>query len=504
MNQSVWLAYIKTLAVCAAVTLLSALLPDDIELTNIAMLFLLAVVVVAVYLGRGPALAAAVMGVAAFDFFFVPPRYTFAVNEAKYILTFVVMFIVALIVGQLMARFRQSAEVSRLREARAIALYGLARELSAAIMLDQVHLACLRFLSNEFDAQAALLVLDSENRLQLISGDATSVNRGISFDADKAGTAFASGQPDHSDASRIYLPLKAPMRVRGVIVIHPQDIEIIQQVEGQRQLDTFASLVAIALERLHYVEVAQDSTVQIETERLRNSLLATISHDLRTPLSALVGLAESMALTKPLPTGPQAAIAHSIVDMCRRMSTQVNNLLEMAKLQAGKVQLNRQWQPVEEVIGSALESSKTLVASHPVQIDIPEDFPLVEIDSILIERALSNILENAAKYTASATEIRISAVVNQDDIEVRIEDAGPGIPKDREHLIFEKFERGDPEGTTTGVGLGLAICQAIVTAHGGNLRMDRSSLGGACFVITLPLGVPPELPLHDSIMQANP
>lgn len=496
-----WLAYLAATVICAIVTLIAGTLSDFVDLTNIAMLFLLAVVVVAVSLGRGPALAAAFMAVAAFDFFFVPPRYTFAVSDAKYVLTFIVMFIVALIVGQLMARFRQNAAIAARGEARAIALYELARELSAAMLLEQVRHACLRFLSAELDAQAALMVLDRHDCLQIAHGEGESA---IGFDPGNAHSVFISGQPDRTDARLLYLPLKAPMRTRGIIIIKPKDSENFRRPEAQRLLDTFANLVAIALERLHYVDIAQDTTVQVETERLRNSLLATISHDLRTPLSALVGLAESMALTKPPPSGTQAAVAQSIIDISRRISAQVNNLLEMARLQSGKVQLNRQWQPVEEVIGSALESNKIALVSRTIRIDIPEDMPLVEFDSVLIERLLANLLENAAKYTPEKSPVRIAANVAGNRAEIRVEDAGPGLPKHRTDALFEKFERGEREGATTGVGLGLAICQAIATAHGGSLYVARSSLGGACFVLSLPLGEPPSMPTDESMAAPQP
>jgi two-component system sensor histidine kinase KdpD len=262
--------------------------------------------------------------------------------------------------------------------------------------------------------------------------------------------------------------------------------------EQWRLLDTFARLIAISLERVHYVDVAQATTVQMESERLRNSLLSAISHDLRTPLSALVGLADSLPMTRPPPTAQQAEIAASIREEALRMNSLVNNLLDMARLQSGAVKLNRQWQPLEEVVGSALTSVRSTLAGRQVSVNLPDDLPLLEFDAVLIERVLSNLLENAAKYTPSGSWIAIGAALEaRDHVEIWVEDNGPGLPAGKETEIFKKFERGQRESATPGVGLGLAICRAIVEAHGGAIRAENRREGGARFVFSLPCGNPP-------------
>jgi len=439
-----WLAYLKAAGICAVTTLLATPLAQVVEITNIAMLFLLAVLVVAVRLGRGPALAAAFLSVGAFDFFFVPPRLTFVVSDARFVLTFAVMFLVALIVGQLTARYKQHAEIAMRREARARALYVMARDLSAALMPEQVEEASVRFLHDEFGAQAQLLLSDLEDRLKpATAGSGTTTAGG--FDEGVARWAF-----DHGEAAGL-------------------------------GTDTLPGSV----------EVAQNTLVQMESESLRNSLLSAISHDLRTPLSVLVGLAESMQLTQPPPGAEQARIAAELSAEAHRMSAQVNNLLDMARLQAGKFQLHRAWQPLEEVVGSALEATKTSLARHQVQVALPEDLPLLEFDTVLIARVLANLLENAGKYTPAGTPIRIAAEARDREVAVIVEDAGPGIPAGKEELIFQKFERGVREGATPGVGMGLAICRTIVAAHGGTIRAENRAAGGARFLFTLPRGTPP-------------
>jgi two-component system sensor histidine kinase KdpD len=268
--------------------------------------------------------------------------------------------------------------------------------------------------------------------------------------------------------------------------------------EQRRLLQTCASLLAISLERIHYIDVAQSSTVQIESERLRNSLLSAISHDLRTPLTSMVGLADALELTPPGLSEAQREVAGAMRQSAQRMSALVNNLLDMARLQAGAVQLNRAWQPLEEVVGSALAACGNLLAGRDIRVDLPDGLPLLHLDAVLIERVLVNLLENASKYTPAGSAIHIAARVRGDTVVLTLDDHGTGLPRGREERVFEKFERGQRESALPGVGLGLAICRAIVEAHGGTIeghnRLQADANGavdGARFVITLPCGTPP-------------
>lgn len=281
------------------------------------------------------------------------------------------------------------------------------------------------------------------------------------------------------------------MRMRGVLAVEPADAARLAGPEQRRLLKTCASLIAISLERIHYVDVAGSTTLQMESERLRSSLLATISHDLRTPLAALVGMAESLTLTQPALSAPQLEIAASMRETALRMNTLVTNLLDMARLQSGQVQLDRQWQPLEEGIGSALKDMAGVLGDRPVRVELPDDLPLLHLDAVLIERVLCNLLENAAKYTPPGSPIEIGAVAASDRVTVHVDDHGPGLPKGREAAIFQMFERGRKEGTEPGVGLGLAICRAIVEAHGGTIRGETRPGGGARFAFDLPRGEPP-------------
>jgi two-component system, OmpR family, sensor histidine kinase KdpD len=226
-------------------------------------------------------------------------------------------------------------------------------------------------------------------------------------------------------------------------------------------------------------------------------LLAAISHDLRTPLASLVGLAEWLELTKPELAGVQRETARAIAEQARRMNALVNNLLDMARIQSGEVKLRREWQSVEEVVGSALKAAQPALASHRVEVALPRDLPLVEFDATLIERVLYNLLENAGKYTPSGTVIGIAAQASGDQLLVTVSDNGPGVPEGQREAIFEKFTRGSLEPATPGVGLGLAISRAIVEAHRGRIWVEENPQGGARFCFTLPLGTPPEMALPE-------
>ena len=487
-----WRAYATSVAVCAAVIAATAPLLHVLEKSNIVMLLLLAVVFSALRYGRGPAVLAAFVSVAAFDFFDVAPRFTFAVSDVQYLVTFAVMLIVALVIGQLTAGLTYQARVATLREDRVRALYELSRDLAAALMPEQIVEIGTRVLQAQFEARAVFLLLDGDDRL------AAPADPGV--DANLAAWALAhaeaagQGTGTLPASAMLYVPLKAPMRVRGVVALALRNPQRLNVPEQRRLLDTFASLLAIALERIHYVDVAQKTTVQMESERLRNALLGAISHDLRTPLAALAGMADSLQLTAPPLAPAHAEIAQSLREATMRMNALVNNLLDMARLESGHIALNLQWQPLEEVVGSALRSLGGLFAGrHPIRVSLPADLPLLRFDAVLIERVLANLLENAAKYTPVGSAITIGAAPSQGSVAVWVADEGPGLPPGREERLFEKFERGRKESATPGVGLGLAICRAIVTAHGGTIRGETRPEGGARFVFTLPRGEPPRI-----------
>ncbi len=492
-----WKPYLLAMAASVVTTLVALPLVSYFELANIVMLFLLAVVGVAVTLGRGPAVFAAFMNVAAFDFFCVPPRLSFAVSDAEYLLTFFVMLIVGLVTGQLTAGLRYQARVANHREARARALYELARDLSNVLLTERVVELSGQAIAREFRARAVISVLGAEDRLMPPSAPTDGFDIGTARWALDHNQEAGLGTDTLPGSAWLYVPLKAPMRTRGVLALRPTTARLLMVPEQRQQLDTFAALTAMALERVHYVEVAQKATVQIESERLRNSLLSALSHDLRTPLAALVGLSDTLGVSRPPLSAIQADLAVAIREESLRMSDLVNNLLDMARIETGEIRLRREWQSMEELIGSAIQSSRRVLGERRVTVQLDPGLPLVECDAVLIERVLGNLLENVAKYTPDDSPVQITARVENEAMRVSVIDHGPGVPKGREEAIFEKFTRGDVESATPGVGLGLAICRAIVEAHRGRIRVEPGATEGAVFTFTLPLGSPPPVDLRE-------
>jgi two-component system, OmpR family, sensor histidine kinase KdpD len=487
--------YAWAAASCIAITLAATPLIGHLELTNIVMLYLLGMVAIAFRFGRGPAALSALMGVAAFDFFFVPPRFTFAVSDAQYLVTFSVMLLVGLLIGQLTAGLRFQAQVSTSRERRAQLLFELTRELSGALLAQQVVELGEAAVQRHFGGRAIVMTSDAQDRLVLPA------HTPEGFDASVADWCFNNGQPAGYATSTLaaqawqYVPLQAPMRVRGVLALQPAQPRWLLVPEQKQQLDTLARQVAIALERVHYVEIAQQALVEMESERLRNALLAAISHDVRTPLTALLGLAEQLRASRPPLAREQADLAQTLVDQGRELNTMVGNLLDMARLQSGAVNLRLEWGSVEEVVGSSLRAIGQLLPPASVRVQIPPDLPLVEFDAALIERVLVNLLENTAKYGAPPVEV--GAQVTDDAVVITVRDHGPGLPasvKGREPTLFEKFTRGQSESSTRGVGLGLAICKAVVDAHKGSIHASDAPTGGAQFTVRLPRRPPPLAP----------
>jgi two-component system sensor histidine kinase KdpD len=504
---SPYLRYVWAAGASLATALVATPLLAYLDLANIVMLFLLTVVLIAVGLGRGPSVVATVVGVAAFDFFFVPPRFSFAVSDFQYLITFAVMLVVGLITGHLTADLRYQARVALHRESRSRALYEFARELSGALQTEQIFETTRTFIQRTFRAKATLILPDENGRLQPPSTNAGGNSRAPNMsvlDMGIAQWAFDHAAPagigtDTLPAnSFFYLPLVAPMRTRGLLAIQPEGRRWIMIPEQRQQLDTFAALAAIALERVHYIDVAQNALVHMESERLRNSLLATLSHDLRTPLTSLIGLTESLTTVKPPLAPSQQVLAETLRGETLRMSALVTNLLDMARIQNGDVHLNLQWQSFEEVVGSALRICRPQLADRTIETRLSQGLPLVRFDAMLIERVLCNLLENAAKYTPGNSHVVIAAEVGGQYLDVSVFDNGPGLPAGREESLFEKFTRGERESATSGVGLGLAICRAIVEAHNGTIRAGKSPEGGASFIFALPLGTPPVTPDFDA------
>jgi len=472
--------HLLALLLCTVTTLLAKFLTPWLDLANIVMLFLLTVFLVAIWLGKHPALLAAICSVALFDFFFVPPHLSFAVEDAQYLVTFGVMLAVALITGQMGARLRLQTEEALQRETRMTALYGMARELAGVFAPEQVIAILRKFLEDTLQAESRLFVPlsdglwhDVEGRLPPLSGESPCNT------PDAEGTAAPARQTCD-------LLLHAPMRTRGLLRLTASGL-VLQRERGL--LDTIASLAALTLERLHYVEVAQATHVQMASEHLRAAILASLSHDLRTPLTALVGLADTLAQADETLPAHHRKSTQSLRDQALRLSGMVTNLLDLARLSAGGVAPRKDWHSLEEVVGAAINWLGEELDTHPLHVYLPDPLPLVEFDPLLLERVLANLLDNAARYSPPHGAISITARLLEQRLEVTVQDRGSGFPA---HVMqAEAFTRGNTESSRAGIGLGLAICKVIIAAHGGSLSLENCPEGGACARFTLPLGSPP-------------
>ncbi|SEI77776.1 DUF4118 domain-containing protein [Paraburkholderia diazotrophica] len=504
-------SYAWALAICAGVTLVASQLIDRIDLANLVMLYLLGVIFAAVKLGRGPGVMLSFLSVAAFDFFFVPPRMSFSVSDTQYLLTFFGMLLTSLVIGHLTSTLRREASVARRREQRTSAMYAMARELAAALTTEQIVGIGSRHVSEVFRARVAVLLPDSADQVKqkVDDPDVSIMLDAASLDVDVGQWVYDQQKPaGHGTdtlpaAKALYLPLRAPMRTRGVLAVATQDARELDVPEQQRMLDAFAAQIALALERVHYVDIARDALVSMESERLRNSLLSAISHDLRTPLTAIVGFSSMLAAQRADQDDAQRELVDAIHEEALRMTGIVTNLLDMARLQAGSLKLNRQWSLLEETVGSALRDCKRTLARHPVQVALPVDLPLLQIDAVLMERLFANLFENAAKYVPPDTPLVIGAQRIDENgkpfVRVTVDDRGPGLPPGMETRIFEKFTRGEKESAKPGIGLGLAICRAIAEAHGGRIGAANrvaadGRVEGARFWFTLPVETPPPGP----------
>jgi two-component system sensor histidine kinase KdpD len=502
--------YVYALAGVSVATAVAWAMFPYFGLANLIMMYLIAVIFIAIRLGRGPSVLASVLSVATFDFFFVPPYFTFAVSDFQYLLTFGVMLVVALVISNLAVRIREQAELARYRERRTGVLYTMSRDLAThrgTAMLVQVVTKHLR---DVFDGQVAIFLADAEKRVRLQRAEQ------LYFELDPKESGVAQWVFDHNEraglgtdtlpgASALYLPLVGSTGAIGVLAVRPKDTALLLDPEQLHLLESLVNQVALALERTRLSEEAQQAHVRVETERMRNAILSSVSHDLRTPLATITGAASSLLDERSqLNPKDRLELCRSIYREADRLDRLLKNLLDMMRIEAGAVQLNREWHPLDEIVGAALCRLEERLRSYIVKTAFPPDLPMVQIDGVLLEQVVLNLLENAAKYAPPGSVIELSASAGDHEVVVEIADRGQGIPVGEELRIFDKFYRAKParEG---GVGLGLTICRGVIEAHGGRIWAENRSGGGAVFRFAIPLAEeqPPVAAEHTEERQAS-
>jgi two-component system sensor histidine kinase KdpD len=473
----------------AAAVLLRALL----NLPDPEMLFLLAVMLTAVRFGRGPSLVAAALAVGCFDFFFVPPLYTFDVADRRYILTFATLFGVGFLLSELAGRLKRQEREAVSREERTSVLYTLSRDLASADDPAQIARVAAQHAAHVFSARAAILHLDAEAELRVIGVSPADTT----LDAKDLGVAkWALEHAELAGLGTDTLPgsasVCAPLRIAsafGVLALLPIHKTALN-AEQRAFLDVFCRQVAVALERVRLAAAARSSALRAKTEEMRSSLLSAVSHDLRTPLASITGAATSLRDDSNLSPATREELVDSICDEAARLERLVANLLDMTRLESGAVSLKRDWVPLDEVVGSALTRLEERLGNRKVSVQLPSDLPLLLVDPVLLEQLFVNLLENAAKYTPPGTPIEIHAKRVEQNVVIEVIDHGPGLPRGGEEKAFDKFYRGEHAGVS-GAGLGLPICRGIAEAHAGSIRAEPRTGAGAVFCIVLPIGGQP-------------
>jgi two-component system sensor histidine kinase KdpD len=487
--------YVAAAALVAATTGGAALLRHLWALPDVEMVFLLAIMVSGLRFGRGPSILAAALSVASYDFFFVPPFLTFAVEDARYVLTFAMMFALGMVLSELVARLRREELAAVERERRTAALYDLSRDLAAAGDARAVAEVVARHAAAAFRAPARLVsgAPDGEGAELAAtqgSGPLGEKERSVVRWALEHGRPAGMGTETLPGTGVTAVPLTAGGRTLAVLALEPASGAALGGA-GRETLSTFARQGALALERLELAEEARAAALRARTEEMRGSLLSAVSHDLRTPLAAITGAATSLRDDDGLTPETRRELVQAICEEAERLERLVGNLLDMTRLEAGAVTPRREWVPLEELVVSAVARLEGRMGRRPIEIGIPPDLPLVAVDPVLIEQLFVNLLENAAKYTPAGSPVEVTATAPGQVLVVELSDSGPGLPAGGEERIFEKFFRGAHAGIP-GVGLGLPICRAIAEVHGGSVHAFNREGGGAIFRITLPIvGTPP-------------
>ncbi len=479
-------------------TALSFLMYPYFDLPNLIMVYLLGVLATAIYCGRGPAILNSFLSVIAFDVCFVPPRWTLTVEEAKYIVTFVVMFVAALAISHMTSLIRRQAEAARLQERQTAAMHSFSRELATVRGVEQILKVAVKHISEIFGCQAAALMPDDRGQVHLAAGDANVFQKDILKELGIAQWAYQNGQmagwgtQNLPESPILYVPLPAADAVLGVLALRPKDPEseywLLPEQLRLHLLESLAKQVALALQVEHLQGKALEAQVAAETERLRSSLLGSVTHDFQTPLAAIMGSASSLLGLKDQ-LGDQLAqeMLNNIYDEADRLSRLITNLLNIARLESGSLKLRKELQPLEEVVGAALNRLEKKLADRAVTVSLPADLPMVPLDAALVENVFLNVLENSLKYAPSGSALAIKAAQKVNEIEVEVADDGPGFPPEDLEKIFEMYYRGTEDSDRKGYGLGLSICRAIVEAHGGRIWAVNLPAGGAAVRFTFPI-----------------
>ncbi len=492
-THSTWKKYVLGVALTVLATGLGYLVELNISPTNLVMIYLLAVMIAAVYLGRGPSILVSVLGVFAFDFFFVPPYFTFAVSDTEYIITFAGLFLVGVVISALAVRAREQAEAAQRREADTAMLYALSRDLAAAEGLEAVLKAVRTHLEADFGRDVVIYLPAGDTLTPYIDSDSFQPPPGetelsLALWSYRHAEPAGLGTNTLPSAEPRFMPLKTSQHMVGVLSLKPLDPTHPLSPDQRRMLESFANQTAQAIERVHLAEQARQIKLLQAAEKLQNALLNSISHDLRTPLVSITGALTTLEEQGDvLETDTRQSLVETAREEADRLNRLVGNLLDMTRLEAGALKVKRETADVQDVIGAALGQMEDRLAGHSLQVDVPDTFPLVNLDFVLIVHVITNLLDNALKYSPKNSPLEVQARIVGREVQIGVLDRGLGIPQDDLERVFDKFYRVQRPDQVTGTGLGLAICKGIVEAHNGRIWAANREGGGTQITIALPV-----------------
>jgi len=488
--------YVASMLLVLVVTLLGFPLRTFLDPTNLVMVYLVAVVLSAVFLGRGPSILASVVSVLAFDYFFVDPRLSFSVNDTQYILTFIGLLIVGLIISNSAALLRDQLDALRRRGQQSQALKYLSRELTAAINLEQVLQTVIRNVSDMFNRETVILLPENGHLVVKASTPGFMVSESELAVADwafKHGKEAGRGTTTLPAAAIRYLPLITASETVGVLGNKPQDPQDFLSDDQRVLMEGVVNLAAITIGRASFAEKAAQAEMLRNTEKLQTALLNSISHELRTPLATVTGVlssleeSESVLPAHQMDSATRLELIRSATRQAGRLNHLVENLLDMTRLESGALRLNREPTDIQDLIGAVTRQMASEFCKHPLKVEIPLDLPLVTVDAVLIAQVLENLVDNACKYSPLQSPITISAHLSKNQIELAVRDCGVGIPTADLERVFDKFYRVQHQEIIAGTGLGLSICKGIIEAHGGRIWAVNNPDKGATITFSLPL-----------------
>lgn len=479
-----WLGYAWGIAAPLICTAVDWPLRNWLGPASILMTYLLGVFLVASHFGRGPSIVASVLSAPVFAFYFAKPIFSVAIHDLENIVGLGVMIVVANVTGSLLEKSRHQTALATQREALAGALYRLSQALLTVSDSADAASIAVSHLHDELGVDAVLIGLDGKEGLAESVVDLPALNMARAKEAFDSRSAMG-------ERGVSYYPLNGSKTCQGVLAIK---LDHTDSSELSAFLDTFCHLIAQTIERLQFAAQAREAKLAADTEALRNALLSSISHDLRTPLTRIVGaVGDLIDNDAGITEGERLEVCQLVMDEAQRMSELTGKLLDMARLSSGEIIMHRDWNAIEEIVGSALNRLEKQLRERPVRTLLPDDLPLLWIDAVLMEQVLVNLIENAAKYSPASSPIDISSQIENGCCLLRVADYGAGVPCGQEQKIFEKFHRAVPETDQSGVGLGLALCKSIVEAHDGTIDVRNRVGKGAEFTLSLPLREPPAL-----------